>query len=201
MDILISMSPRSREFDSNTVLDAALDLFWRKGYKGCCMDDVVRKSGVARYGLYQEFKNKDHLYCAALTHYCDKLCKIFDRTFCANSIQTDSINLESHFDQVIEQLDNGEYEGCFAHQAAIERASDDEKVNRIVQSFFDDIKAGYRATLQREIERGQVRDQPIEDLVVYVMGIQRAVIAMTKQNCSLQERKSYVRCALNLLKP
>jgi len=42
---------------------------------------------------------------------------------------------------------------------------------------------------------------PIDDLVIYVMGIQRAVIAMTKQNCSLEERQNYVRSALAMLKP
>jgi len=33
------------------------------------------------------------------------------------------------------------------------------------------------------------------------MGIPRAVIAMTKQKCSLKERQDYVRCALKLLQP
>jgi len=195
------MPPRIREFDTTKVLNTALDLFWRKGYKGCCMDDVVRKSGVARYGLYQEFKNKDFLYCATLKHYCQKLGKIFGNTLCPFKQETDFTSLKNHFDQVIEQLDKGHYDGCFAHQAAIERANENEQVNEIVQSFFDITKESYRAALKRGIDRGQVRDQPIEDLVVYVMGIQRAVIAMTKQNCSMQERKNYVRCALNLLKP
>ena len=48
---------RSREFKPETVLDAALDLFWRKGYKACSMADVVKSSGVARYGLYQTFRD------------------------------------------------------------------------------------------------------------------------------------------------
>lgn len=195
------MSPRSREFSTDNALKAALDLFWRKGYKSCCMADVVRKSGVARYGLYQAFKDKDHLYRAALKHYCKKLNKIFSGTMCPTTQQTDFTSLENHFDEVIKQLDKGDYDGCFAHQAAIERAGEDEQVNHIVRKFFDDIKSSYRAALLRGIELGQVRDQPIEDLVVYVMGIQRALIAMTKQNCSMQERKDYVRCALNLLAP
>lgn len=195
------MSPRNREFKTETVLDAALDLFWRKGYKSCCMADVVRKSGVARYGLYKVFRDKDQLYCASLKHYCTKLEKIFGGSFCSNQETSDFTTLVSHFDLILEQLDNGKYEGCFAHQAAIERGNKSNEVDAIVQGFFDQTKAGYRANIKNAIKLGQIRDMPIDDLAVYVMGIQRAVIAMTKQNCSMQERKNYVRCALALLEP
>ena len=195
------MSPRAKEFDIDNVLNAALDLFWRKGYKPCCIADVVKKSRVARYGLYQTFKDKDHLYRSSLKHYCKKLNKIFGRDLCKTNANSDLTTLVNHFNLIIQQLDKGKYQGCFAHQAAIERANQDEQVNEIVQKFFDEVKDGYRAALERAIQLGQVRDMPVEDLVSYVMGIQRAVIVMTKQNCSSEERKSYVTCALNLLKP
>jgi TetR/AcrR family transcriptional repressor of nem operon len=191
--------PRSREFKPEAVLDAALDLFWRKGYKACSMADVVRKSGVARYGLYQAFKDKDQLYCAALKRYQQKLHDIFIKPFC-NS-KADYASLVEHFDIILDQLEHGPHDGCFAHQAAIERAGKDADVNTIVNGIFDEIKDGYRTVIQNGIADGQIRSLPVEDLVVYVMGIQRAVIAMTKQNCSLEECKDYVRCALKLLQP
>ena len=201
MTILLTMSPRSKEFDVDSVLNAALDLFWRKGYKPCCIADVVKKTRVARYGLYQRFKDKDHLYRSSLKHYCKKLNKIFGTDLCKNSTDSDLTTLVNHFDLIIQQLDTGKYQGCFAHQAAIERANQDEQVNEIVQNFFDEVKGGYRAAIESAIKLGQVRDMPVEDLVSYVMGIQRAVIVMTKQNCSIEERRNYVNCALTLLKP
>jgi len=190
---------RTREFKPETVLDAALDLFWRKGYKACCMADVVRKSGVARYGLYQTFKDKDQLYCAALRHYHQRLHNRFVKPFCGR--RPDFNALVEHFDLVLELLEHGTHDGCFAHQAAIERGAEDVEVNKIVNRIFDETKAGYRIIIENGIADKQIRNMPIDDLVNYVMGIQRAVIAMTKQNCSFTERKDYVRCALELLKP
>lgn len=190
---------RLREFKPETVLDAALDLFWRKGYKACSMDDVVKSSGVARYGLYQAFKDKDQLYCATLHRYRDRLRERFIKPL--SSQRSDYRSLIEHFDLVLEQLEHGEHQGCFAHQAAIERAGEDQNVNQIVSSIFEEAKDTYRLILKNALIDGDVRDMPIEDLVNYVMGIQRALIAMTKQNCSIKERQDYARCSLALLKP
>ncbi len=191
--------PRNREFDPNTALDAALDLFWRKGYKSCSMADVVKHSGVARYGLYQAFKDKDQLYCATLKRYHQRLHDLFVKPFCGR--RGDFHTLVEHFDRVLEQLQKGERDGCFAHQAAIERGTEDENVRDIVNSIFQDTQNTYRTIIENGIADGQIRDLPVDDLALYVMGIQRALIAMTKQGCSVKERKEYVRCALDLLKP
>ena len=189
----------SRDCKIDSVLDAALDLFWRKGYKSCSMADVVRKTGVARYGLYQAFRDKDQLYCATLKRYHQRLRNRFIKPLADK--RSDYSVLVQHFDRVLEQLENGNNDGCFAHQAAIERGGKDDEVNQIVNDIFDETKTAYRLMVSNGINDGNIRPLPIDDLVIYVMGIQRAVIAMTKQNCSLEERQDYVRCALQLLQP
>jgi TetR/AcrR family transcriptional repressor of nem operon len=190
---------RSREFKPEAVIDIALDLFWRKGYKACSMADVVKASGVARYGLYQAFTDKDKLYCAALKRYHTRLKSMFITPFCGERANFDS--LTRHFDLVLERLENGEHQGCFAHQAAIERGSQDQQVTAIIDDIFTETKQTYRTVIENALEDGQIRVMPVEDLVIYTIGIQRALIAMTKQNCSLKERQDYVRCALALLQP
>jgi len=192
--------PRPREFKPEAVLDAALELFWSKGYKCCSMADVVKKSGVARYGLYQAFKDKDQLYCATLKRYRQKLNNVFVKRFRGSGIKADFTSLITHFDLVLDQLERGERDGCFAHQAAIERASVDENVHEIVTRIFEDTRQFYRHVIKNALAAKQIRRLPVEDLVTYLMGIQRALIAMTKQNCSLEECRDYVRCALHLLK-
>ncbi len=184
---------------ADSILDAALDLFWRKGYKCCSMADVVRKTGVARYGLYQKFKDKDQLYCATLKRYHQRLRNRFLTPL--SDQRSDYSVLVQHFDRVLDLLEKGDNDGCFAHQAAIERGGKDDEVKKIVNDIFDETKTAYRSMVSNGIEDGHIRRLPVEDLVIYVMGIQRAVIAMTKQECSLQERQDYVRCALKLLQP
>ena len=50
---------RPREFDPDEALDKAMHLFWERGFQHTSMEDLVRRTGVSRYGLYGTFGNKD----------------------------------------------------------------------------------------------------------------------------------------------
>ncbi len=53
------------------VLDAALLIFARYGYRKASMDDVARAAGISRPGLYFYFAAKQDLFRAAVTHALD----------------------------------------------------------------------------------------------------------------------------------
>jgi AcrR family transcriptional regulator len=50
------------------LLDAAVGVFARFGYRKASMDDVARAAGVSRQGLYLSFANKEELFRRALDH-------------------------------------------------------------------------------------------------------------------------------------
>jgi AcrR family transcriptional regulator len=60
---------RRREFDENKALEAALLVFWEKGYEGASFDDLSNATGVARPGLYAAFGNKEALFLKAVDLY------------------------------------------------------------------------------------------------------------------------------------
>lgn len=60
---------RHREFDTENALDAAVDIFWQKGFEGTSLGDLSIATGVARPGLYSAFGNKEALFCLALDRY------------------------------------------------------------------------------------------------------------------------------------
>ena len=43
---------RPREFDPQATLQTAIEVFWEKGYFDGSVDEVVKRSGVAKYGIY-----------------------------------------------------------------------------------------------------------------------------------------------------
>lgn len=53
---------------TSTVLDAAVSVFARYGYRKTSMDDVARQAAVSRQGLYFSFANKEELFRRALEH-------------------------------------------------------------------------------------------------------------------------------------
>ena len=60
--------PADQESRLCAVLDAAVGVFARFGYRKTSMDDVARAAGVSRQGLYLSFANKEELFRRALEH-------------------------------------------------------------------------------------------------------------------------------------
>src|ERR1700681_2119604 len=50
------------------VLDAAVAVFARFGYRKASMDEVARAASVSRQGLYLQFANKEELFRKAVEH-------------------------------------------------------------------------------------------------------------------------------------
>jgi TetR/AcrR family transcriptional repressor of nem operon len=61
--------PWEKRFDEDQILDAAMQLFWERGYRGLSMADVVDALGINRSSLYATYGNKDALFRRALLRY------------------------------------------------------------------------------------------------------------------------------------
>ena len=60
---------RPRGFDREAALEAAMFLFWRKGFTATSMNDLCDAMGVRSPSLYAAFGNKEALYLEAVEHY------------------------------------------------------------------------------------------------------------------------------------
>ena len=60
---------RPREFDEAAALDAAMRVFWAKGYEGASLDDLTSAMGINRSSLYSSFGDKEALFQKVLAHY------------------------------------------------------------------------------------------------------------------------------------
>jgi AcrR family transcriptional regulator len=60
---------RPREFDVDTALDQAMEVFWRKGFEGTTLPELTAAMGINRPSLYAAFGDKQALYRRALDRY------------------------------------------------------------------------------------------------------------------------------------
>jgi AcrR family transcriptional regulator len=60
---------RPRKTDPDVALDAAMNIFWKQGYEGTSMNDLVAVTGMAKPGLYATFGDKEVIYTKALSRY------------------------------------------------------------------------------------------------------------------------------------
>lgn len=59
----------TRQFDTEQVVEDAMNLFWERGYEATSLQLLTGTLGIGRGSLYAAFGSKDGLYRAALDHY------------------------------------------------------------------------------------------------------------------------------------
>lgn len=60
---------RPRNFDPDTALDRALEVFWRHGFQAASLTDLTVAMGLSKPSLYAAFGDKESLYLQALERY------------------------------------------------------------------------------------------------------------------------------------
>jgi AcrR family transcriptional regulator len=68
---MMAVIGRPREFDRGAALEAAMVLFWRKGFAATSMNDLCDAMDVRSPSLYAAFGSKEALYLEAIQHYVE----------------------------------------------------------------------------------------------------------------------------------
>jgi TetR/AcrR family transcriptional repressor of nem operon len=139
---------RPKEFDPDSVLRRAMDLFWEKGYEQTSLQDLVERMGVGRRSLYDTFGDKHRLFIRALTQY----------TLEQEAATEESVGRASDGRQAVQRLLETSItagmvlrRGCLAVNTATELATGDAEASGIVKESF----ARTRRLLLDQINRGR----------------------------------------------
>ena len=158
---------RARTFDPTTALGQVVDLFSSKGYSDTSMDDIVRATGVSRYGLYGTFGNKRELFEQALDRYAEGMGKSsFLRLLEPGASLA---HIRRIFDErVADMCCTEEHKGCLFIHTAMQLAPDNEELQGVLQKFMKRMSKAFSVGLESAKEKGEVR----KDLDVLAAGNQ-----------------------------
>ena len=79
---LIKLNDKLKDIKKNKILDAALQIFVKKGYSETRMDDIVNMSGMSKGAIYHHYKSKRELFLV-LINFWEEFCfpNIFDKKY------------------------------------------------------------------------------------------------------------------------
>jgi TetR/AcrR family transcriptional repressor of nem operon len=147
---------RTRTFDPSTALSTAVDLFSSKGYSDTSMDDIVRATGVSRYGLYGTFGNKRELFEQALDRYAEGMGKQSFLRLLEPDVSLSHIR--TIFDErVADMCCTEERKGCLFIHTAMQLAPDDEELRGVLKTFMKRMSKAFEVGLESAKEKGEVR--------------------------------------------
>ncbi|WP_353167560.1 TetR/AcrR family transcriptional regulator [Acinetobacter sp.] len=125
---------RNKEFEPDEIADAAMQVFWQKGYAATSVQDLVDGTGLSRSSLYNTFENKHTLYQEALKRY---------QAITTANIQrlTGDASVQERIRQLLlsildDELKDPQQKGCMVANAALELAAHDQNVAQHVRQNF-----------------------------------------------------------------
>ncbi len=150
------MAPRSRQFDPDTALDAAMQVFWRQGYEATTIQDLVDEMGINRFSLYDTFGDKHRLFLDACRLYRSRMEDV--RLHELEQSQTGLTAIRDFFYDAIETFDRptGPY-GCLMTQSVLELADHDEQLRDSAQAFLSRLEEALYKALRRARHKGELK--------------------------------------------
>jgi TetR/AcrR family transcriptional repressor of nem operon len=156
MTILICMV-RTRTFDPSTALKEVVDLFSSKGYSETSIEDIVKATGVSRYGIYGTFGSKRELFEQALDRYADSMGKQAFLRLLEPDASIEHIR-RIFQERVADMSCQEENKGCLFIHTAMELAPQDDDLRDVLQKFMSRMGKLFAVGLESAKERGEVRD-------------------------------------------
>ena len=160
------MRARSRTVTQSSkreqLIQAALELFARKGYHAVAVDAISDRAGITKKTLYHHFKSKEELILAALRHYDERFRNDFMRS--VESKTGDPIGrLLAVFDIVEEWFNSKNFSGCLFVGAMGEYPEEAAPIRRVCRESKM-LTQGYIKSLAEKAgmyESGQLSEQLI----------------------------------------
>ncbi len=148
--------PKSVLFDKEDTIKKVTELFWRKGYNGTSMQDLVDATGLNRSSIYNTYGDKFNLFNEALNYYHKSQHDMLDELQQKAKSPKEMIHLL--FNGIWSDLNSENNKGCFLSNCTTELANSDERVHdflaanhlKMVQMFTDLIK---QSQLEGEISQ------------------------------------------------
>jgi TetR/AcrR family transcriptional repressor of nem operon len=191
---------RTREFDPEKALEKAVSLFWDRGFTDTSMDDLVKATGVSRYGFYGSFGSKAKLFEAALKQYAEKMSAKTQGELRRPDAGLKEIR--SYFSTLMELVDTDVGKrGCMICNTAVEVAPNDDRIAKIVRALFDDVQKAFQRALENAVKSGDLKiaRREIPSQARYLTGIIQALSVMARTGFDRKAMQELVNVSLKNL--
>ncbi|MFI1791141.1 TetR/AcrR family transcriptional regulator [Streptomyces olivaceoviridis] len=160
---------RTREFDIDAAVLAAMEAFRRTGYEGTSMRDLAEATGLGSGSIYAAFGSKEGLYLAALDLYRQRYAvPLIDLLRSGNDAR--QVIREVFVGSVDEIVKDGSRRACLIVAAAMERAGQDGRVAARLRSTTQTLELALFDVIAEGQVRGQIpADRSAADLAGFLV--------------------------------
>ena len=149
------MSGRPRQFDPDAVLDAAMAVFWKKGYAGTALAELEAATKLGRQSLYGAFGDKRALFARVVERYFEVVLRpyIIDVLDAPGSPR-------ANVEQVIRAWESAaaapDFNGCLVGNSSSEMGLHDPEMAELLRRKLELLEAAFYRALTRAQRAGEI---------------------------------------------
>jgi TetR/AcrR family transcriptional repressor of nem operon len=144
---------RTKEFEPLEALDAAMELFWRKGYEGASMRELLDVMHIGRGSFYGTFGDKHSLFLSALDRFQEVRASWVEVALRGEGLG----GIEAVFHRSLDGLFQFRPpRGCLLANSAVELAPHDPEVAARISAYIERTEDAFQAALQKARDGGEV---------------------------------------------
>jgi len=161
---------RPRGFDETHMLRRIMKLFWRGGYEGVSLADIMAETGLKKGSLYAAYGDKRALYLKALAQYEADVVDSAVR-FLRDKGAAPRVRLEAFLSAPIEAARGKDRSGCFLCNASADQADLDAAAKKQVANGFERLTRALVSVvieLDADLSAGEAQARARALLSVYI---------------------------------
>lgn len=192
---------RARSFDNQDILERATRLFWRNGYNGTSMRELVEATGLAKASLYNAFGNKEEIFRSVLDYYIEQKQT---RTLAPLNKEIPAREaLITYFDNLVRMtMENHQTPGCLLINTATEQGIHDQSMRALVDRGMSRTEARLAQTVERGIKDGSIAKNIVpEDAGFCLVSVVVAIRVMARKGVERPKLEQLVRSNLDAHAP
>lgn len=178
--------PRTEEFDRETVLLKAMNMFWDKGYNGTSMQDLSEVTGLNRSSMYNSFGSKLELYQETLKHYQKNGNARFQKALvrAENPLHAIRLIFESFLPEIMSD-DRGK--GCFSMNCKAEMGNQNQDLKKWLLDTQENTLDVFQDLIADGQEQGTINKE--QDSITYAYHIFNAFQGFRMTGILVKDKK------------
>jgi len=190
---------RPREFDTDQALQAAMQVFWSKGYEATSLADLITAMNISKSSFYQTFENKHQLFQNCINYYQDRF--ISDLIDSLKKAKTGRTFIEDTFMSMAEKArPKSDRRGCLILNCVSEFAQKDPVISKIITKSIQQMTDVFLSAVKRAQQEGGIpaNKKPLP-LARYLLSSMNGLTTMIKAGAGTTEIKEVTQVVLAAL--
>jgi TetR/AcrR family transcriptional regulator, transcriptional repressor for nem operon len=190
--------PRSREFDLVKATEAAMKLFWARGYLATSLPDLLEAMGIARSSFYATFGTKRELFIECLMLFGDRTRQQVER----NALQLPAASLARTFFEstLIGAPRKRVKQGCLLVNSVLELADVEPELNRKAWEKLEAVQDVFERSFRDALDRGEIANtSSAEELAQRVMTVNLGLRVQARQMKSAEQMQKLIDNSLAMI--